>query len=145
LQTNGTLLDDEWCDFLTANRFLIGLSVDGPRELHDKYRVDKQNNGTFDDVMRGLAFLKKHKTDFNTLTVVNRANSQKPLLVYHFLKEIGSGFMQFIPLVERLPDINIKIRGMDFAEPPVYGSEEKQPVTEWSVEGLQFGEFLCQI
>ena len=90
LQTNGTLLDDEWCAFLTEHKFLVGLSVDGPRELHDRYRVDKQQRPTFDAVMRGLDFLKKHRTEFNTLTVVNRANSRQPLEVYRFLKEIGS-------------------------------------------------------
>src|ERR1041385_2529803 len=87
LQTNGTLLDDEWCQFLSENHFLIGLSIDGPAHLHDKYRVDKQQKPTFDSVMGGLEFLKKHKTDFNTLTVVNRANSQEPLAVYNFLKQ----------------------------------------------------------
>ncbi|HEY1662642.1 MAG TPA: anaerobic sulfatase maturase [Verrucomicrobiae bacterium] len=101
IQTNGTLLDDDWCRFLAANKFLVGLSIDGPRELHDIYRVDKRQQPTFDQVMRGLECLKKHKVDFNTLTVVNRANSQQPLEVYRFLKSIGSEFLQFIPLVER--------------------------------------------
>jgi len=104
IQTNGILLDDEWCEFLTEYGFLAGLSIDGPRELHDRYRVDKRGKPTFDAVMRALEFLKKHNTPFNTLTVVNDANSQHPLEVYRFLKEVSEGFMQFIPLVERKPD-----------------------------------------
>lgn len=146
LQTNGTLLDDEWCEFFTANGFLIGLSVDGPRELHDRYRVDKGQKPTFDRVMAGLALLKKHKTEFNTLTVVNRANSHKPLAVYRFLKEIGSGYMQFIPLVERKADAGAKELGLDYSEPPLAGKwSRSEPVTSWSVESRQYGEFLVQI
>ncbi len=145
LQTNGTLLDDEWGSFFAENRFLIGLSVDGPRELHDTYRVDKGQKPTFDRVMAGLDILKKHRVEYNTLTVVNRANSQRPLDVYRFLKEIGSGFMQFIPLVERLPDAGAKELGLDHAEPPVSGEFEKIPVTKWSVLSKDYGEFLVQI
>ncbi len=141
LQTNGTLLDDEWCEFLARHRFLIGLSVDGPREFHDQYRLDKHRQPTFDRVMRGLEFLKKHAVDFNTLTVVNRANSRRPLEVYRFLKEIGSGYLQFIPLVERAT------AGPGFAEPPEPGhpSVGVSPVTPWSVEAGQYGKFLCAI
>jgi uncharacterized protein len=145
LQTNGTLLDDEWCAFLAEHKFLIGLSIDGPRELHDRYRVDKHQKPTFDDVMRGLELLKNHKAEFNTLTVVNRANSQRPLEVYRFLKEIGSGFIQFIPLVERQAQTRLTVLGMDFAEPPVPGEIERPPVTGWSVEAKQYGEFLVRI
>ncbi len=79
IQTNGTLLDDEWGSFLAEHKFLLGLSVDGPAHLHDVYRIDKKQRPTFDDVMRGLGFLKKHGIDFNTLTVVNRVNSKHPL------------------------------------------------------------------
>ena len=147
LQTNGTLLDDRWCEFLAANRFLVGLSIDGPRELHDRYRVDKGQKPTFDAVMRGLAFLKKHRVEFNTLTVVNRANSQEPLKVYRFLKEIGSGFLQFIPLVERLPASLTAAPGLTFAEPPdpAHPAGTTSPVTPESVEAGQYGEFLCGI
>ena len=118
IQTNGTLLDDEWCEFLAANKFLVGLSIDGPAELHDKYRVDKRQQPTFGAVMRGLELLKKHGVEFNTLTVVNRANSQQPLEVYRFLKSIGSQFLQFIPLVERAAPAEMKTAGYDFAAPP---------------------------
>ncbi len=148
LQTNGTLLDDEWCEFFAKHKFLIGLSIDGPRELHDKYRVDKKQQPTFDAVMRGIELLKKHGCDFNTLTVVNRANSQKPLEVYRFLKEIGSGYVQFIPLVERLPQTRLKVLGFDFAEPPdpsMPANDPESPVTSWSVESRQYGKFLCAI
>jgi uncharacterized protein len=140
LQTNGTLLDAEWCEFLRENNFLVGLSIDGPREMHDRYRVDKGNRPTFDKVMRGLELLKEHNVEFNTLTVVNRHNSKNPLEVYRFLKKHGSGFMQFIPLVERAGD------GTMFASPPsLEGEEAPSPVTPWSVESQTYGDFLCAI
>jgi uncharacterized protein len=146
IQTNGTLLDDEWCEFLAANKFLVGLSIDGPAELHDKYRVDKRQQPTFASVMRGLELLKKHGVEFNTLTVVNRANSQQPLEVYRFLKGIGSQFMQFIPLVERAAPAEMKSAGYDFAAPPLPGRPENaSAVTPWSVEAEQYGNFLCAI
>lgn len=147
LQTNGTLLDDTWCAFFAEERFLIGLSIDGPRELHDVYRVDKHRRPTFDDVMCGIGLLKRHAVDFNTLTVVHRENSQRPLEVYRFLKEIGSGFIQFIPLVERVPTLTqIGVPGLQFAEPPFHGSGEADAsVTEWSVRPTDYGEFLCAI
>jgi uncharacterized protein len=154
LQTNGTLLDDEWCGFFKEQDFLIGLSVDGPRNLHDKYRVDKQGRPTFDLVMRGMDLLKKHQVQFNNLVVVNRMNQGHPLEVYNFLKKHGSGFMQFIPLVER---VGASGAPLDFAEPPVLSRSEngislpiiggrgKAEVTAWSVQPLAYGEFLCAI
>ncbi len=146
LQTNGTLLDDEWGKFLAENKFLIGISIDGPRELHDTYRVDKGQKPTFDKVMRGLEVLKKFKVDFNTLTVVNRTNSQHPLEVYRFLKSIGSEFLQFIPLVERAAPMDMKAAGYDFAAPPLPGERGySSVVTPVSVEAEQYGNFLCAI
>jgi uncharacterized protein len=146
IQTNGTLLDDEWGTFLAEHKVLVGLSIDGPRELHDAYRVDKQQRPTFDDVMRGLDVLKKHSVDFNTLTVVNRLNSRKPLDVYDFLRRTGSGFIQFIPLVERLPQMRLTVLGLDLAEPPVPGAaHDDSPVTDWSVRAWDLGEFLVRI
>jgi uncharacterized protein len=146
LQTNGTLIDDEWGQFLAEHKILVGVSIDGPRELHDHYRVDKGNAPTFDRVMRGLEKLKDHKVEFNTLTVVNRLNSQYPLEVYRFLKEIGSGFMQFIPVVERQaaepgPD------GLVLINPTFDRSrgDRHAEVTDWSVEPLAYGRFLAQI
>jgi len=147
LQTNGTLLDDEWCAFLAENQFLIGLSLDGPVKLHDTYRVDKKGGATYEQVLRGLRMLKKHAVEFNTLTVVSRANGQRPLEVYRFLRDIGSGFIQFIPLVERLADSEAKKLGLNLAAPPRVdeGDEARLPVTEWSVQPRQYGDFLCTI
>lgn len=146
LQTNGTLLNDDWCAFFKENGFLIGLSVDGPRELHDAYRVDKKQKPTFDLVMRGLEYLQKHSVDYNTLTVVNRKNSQRPLEVYRFLKSIKSSFLQFIPLVERKPSDAAKAMGFDLNPPPLLEAEENvSPVTSWSVEAGQYGTFLIDV
>ncbi len=141
LQTNGTLLDDRWGEFLSQNQILVGLSIDGPRELHDYYRRDKGGRGTFDQVIRGLDILHKHAIEFNTLTVVNSHNSAYPIEIYSFLKQIGSRFMQFIPVVERRaarPTDN----GLVLIQPAF---EEEAAVTEWSVVPLTFGHFLCRI
>lgn len=140
-QTNGVLLDDEWCEFLAENKFLVGLSIDGPRQLHDKYRVDKGGQPTFDKVMRGLGYLKKHKVEFNTLTVVQRHNSYHPLEVYRFLKEVGSGFMQFIPIVERIAEV-ADPDGLVLIAP---SSSTSARISPWSVEPLQYGRFLSAI
>ena len=102
MQTNGTLLDDQWCEMLNRERFLVGISIDGPTALHDRYRRDAGNEGSFARVMRGLELLKKHKVEFNTLTVINDLNASRPLEMYDFLKATGSTFWQFIPIVERL-------------------------------------------
>ncbi len=140
-QTNGVLLNDAWADFFVENRFLIGLSIDGPRELHDRYRVNKGGKPTFDSVMAAIGCLKKHSVDFNTLTVVNRTNSRHPLEVYEFLREAGSGFMQFIPIVERVTGAPAA-DGLHLIGPNWKNSAE---VSDWSVEPLQFGKFLCTI
>ena len=144
LQTNGTLLTDDWCRFFHEQNFLIGLSIDGPRRLHDTYRLDKGQKPTFDRVMFGLALLKKHKVEFNTLTVVSATNAKHPVEVYNFLKEMGSGYIQFIPLVERLPAEGAATGGLDYAEPPEPG-QKASPVTRWSVPSEAFGDFLIAI
>jgi uncharacterized protein len=148
-QTNGTLLDDEWGEFLAEHKFLIGLSVDGPEHLHDHYRVDKQQQPTFAKVMRGLEVLKKHEVEFNTLTVVNAANVHRPLEVYRFLRDVGSGFIQFIPLVERnvTESGTFKILNLDLQGPPDIdgGQRHFAPVTDWSVPARAYGQFLGQI
>jgi uncharacterized protein len=141
VQTNGVLLDDAWAEFLAENRFLVGVSLDGSAELHDCYRVNKGDQPTLQAVLRGLDYLKKHRVEFNTLTVVHRQNSYRPLEVYRFLKEVGSGFMQFIPIVERVakaPDPH----GLVLIGPQ---ATQEAAVSEWSVEPLQFGKFLCAI
>ena len=140
-QTNGTLLDDAWGEFLARNKFLIGLSIDGPAEIHDAYRVDKGGQPTFARVMHGLDTLKKHGVEFNTLTVINRKNSYHARQVYRFLKEIGSKYLQFIPIVEQVaatPDPN----GLVLLKPY---ARQKTTVSEWSVEPLQFGKFLSTV
>jgi len=105
LQTNGTLLDDEWGDFLAENNFLVGISVDGPKFLHDRYRVRADGQGSFDDVMKGLDVLRRHHVEYNTLTCVQADNAAQGKEIYAFLRdECGSSFMQFIPIVEWLPD-----------------------------------------
>ena len=140
-QTNGVLLNDAWAEFFQENRFLIGISVDGPRQLHDTYRVDKGGQPSFDRVMRGMEKLKLHNVDFNTLTTVHRANVEAPLEVYRFLKECGSGFMQFIPIVERISN-QATGDGLHLVSPDFAGSAQVAP---WSVGPRQFGRFLCAI
>jgi uncharacterized protein len=140
-QTNGTLLDDAWGEFLARNRFLVGISIDGPEDIHDAYRVDKGGQPTLARVLRGLGILKKHGVEFNTLTVINRKNSYRPRDVYRFLKEIGSQYLQFIPIVEQVaeePDAN----GLVLIKP---FSRQKASVSDWSVEPLQFGKFLTGV
>jgi uncharacterized protein len=131
LQTNGTTLDDDWCRFFRQHGFLIGLSVDGPRELHDAYRVDKAGRPTFDRVMAGAALLQKHGVEFNILTTVHAANAGHPLEVYRFLRdELGARYLQLIPIVER-------DNGTGF--------QEGERVTQRSVGGRQYGDFLIAI
>ncbi len=140
-QTNGILLDDEWGEFLAEHNFLIGLSIDGPRQFHDRYRVDKGQKPTFDRVVAGLEILKKHKVEFNTLTVLQNHNAEQPLEVYHFLKEIGSGFMQFIPIVERIAQEPAE-DGLELIDPDFEGQAR---VSKWSVGAVQYGRFLCKV
>jgi uncharacterized protein len=125
LQTNGVRLTDEWCEFLAAHGFLVGISIDGPAELHDAYRVDKGGAPTLDRVMRGVELLRRHGVEFNVLTTVHAANADYPLEVYRFLRDqVGTAFVQFIPIVERV--------GEDGA-------------SERSVTGVKYGEFLCSV
>ncbi len=146
-QTNATLLDDEWCRFLRDNDFLVGISIDGTRELHDIYRVDRKQNSTFDRVMRGIGLCRKHGVPFNTLTCVTRRNSRKPLEVYNFLRKIGSRYLQFIPIVERKPDDAASLLKLSLATPPEPEDENEKlsPVTRWSVLPKDYGEFLVTI
>lgn len=151
LQTNGTLLDDAWGAFLARERFLVGLSIDGPREVHDAYRVDRGGRPTWDKVMRGLKTLKKHRVEFNTLTVVHRRNVRRPLEVYEFLRAEGSGYMQFIPLVERKPLSADTARRLTSAAPPGHGQPLVPPelvreaVHDFVAAPELFGVFLSTI
>jgi uncharacterized protein len=128
IQTNGVFLDDDWCHFLRENGFLVGISVDGPEHLHDAYRTDKGGKATFKEVMVGVEFLKKHEVAYNILTTVHAANGDYPLDVYRFVRdEIGAQFVQFIPIVQLDNDT---------------GFQEGTKVTDRSVGGRQYGEFL---
>jgi uncharacterized protein len=146
-QTNGVLLDDEWGEFLAEHHFLVGISIDGPRHLHDAYRVDRGHQPTFDRVMAGIQVVRKHCVEFNTLTAVHRTNSQHPLEVYHFLREIGSGFIQFIPIVERAAPGASASPGLWLAPPPDHpdAAQVEAPVTPWSVRPADYGKFLCRV
>jgi uncharacterized protein len=147
-QTNGTLLDDEWGEFLAKNKFLVGLSLDGPAHLHDAYRVDRGQQPTFTRVVAGLEVLKKHGVEFNTLTTVHRKNSTQPLEVYRFLRQIGSGFIQFIPIVERNASaLAAEKNGLWLAPPPDHedATAVATQVTEWSVRPADYGAFLSAI
>lgn len=146
IQTNGTLLNDSWCSFFTEHDFLVGLSIDGPQHLHDANRPDKGGHPSFGKVMRGLACLRKHGTNFNTLTVVSRTNARQPLEVYRFLKEIGSAYLQFIPLVERVAGAEARAMGLDHAPPPEsLSGRERTSVTPESVDPREFGSFLLAV
>lgn len=130
-QTNGVLLDDDWCAFFREHDVLVGLSVDGPRDLHDAYRVDKGGAGTFDRVMRGYEALRRQGVEVNLLATVHAANQDHPLRVYRFLRdELDARFLQFIPIVER-------------AAPS--GFQEGTALTERSVDGAAYGRFMSAI
>ncbi|MFH0982399.1 MAG: anaerobic sulfatase maturase, partial [Planctomycetota bacterium] len=140
LQTNATRLTDEWCQFFRENNFLLGVSLDGDATVHDRYRVDKAGRPTHRATMDGLGLLKKHGVEFNLLTVVSRANASRPKEVYRFLKEHGSGFLQFIPLVERDAPAGA------FATPPgPAGDGEATGVSRASVPPEAWGNFLIGV
>ncbi len=124
LQTNGTLLNDEWCKFFKDNNFLIGISIDGPEHCHDRYRTKIDGKPSFKEVMRGINLLKKHNVDFNVMGVVNDYNADYPLEFYRFFKEIDARFIQFSPIVERLDD----------------GSP-----APWNVPSQKWGDFLITV
>ena len=152
LQTNGTLLDDDWCGFLAENDFLVGLSIDGPGQLHDHYRTYKDGRGTFDDVFRASKLLRKHKTRFTTLSCVNHVTAKHPLEVYRFLRdEVGPERMQFIPIVEprifretapqKWPDFLVP----DMDDPRARPGTPESVVEDWCVDPDDYGDFLIAI
>ncbi|NLC70581.1 MAG: anaerobic sulfatase maturase [Desulfuromonadaceae bacterium] len=146
LQTNGILLDDAWCRFLKQHNFMVGISLDGPREIHDRYRCDRQGNGSFDAVLRGLKFLQKHGVEFNVMACVARETARHPLEVYRFFKKEGIEFIQFTPIIERLPatvELNL---GLSLAVPADLDREEQNTaVTSWTVLPEEYGDFLIAI
>ncbi|MBM4153031.1 MAG: anaerobic sulfatase maturase [Kiritimatiellaceae bacterium] len=145
-QTNGTLIDNDWCKFLAKEDFLIGLSLDGPRHIHDRFRVDRGGKPTFDRVMKALKLMKAHRVKFNTLTCVTRQNAPHAVEMYEFLKNSGSTFFQFIPIIERLPDQQAVQMGLKWAAPPdaTTGTSDAR-VTPWTVQPEQYGKFLIDI
>jgi uncharacterized protein len=149
VQTNGTLLDDDWCSFLAENDFLVGISIDGPREVQDYYRPTKSGASSFDAVLNGLQLLKKHRVPFSTLTVVNRKSAAHALEIYRFLRdEVGTPYMQFIPCVEprqftetatgHIPASQL----VDASSPRVQPGHPLSVVTDWSVSPEDWGKFL---
>jgi len=152
LQTNGTLLTDEWCAFLKENRFLVGLSIDGPRELHDQYRTAKNGQPTFEKVFRAAKLLKHYCIPFNTLTCVHQFNAQRPLDVYRFLRrELEVTYIQLIPIVEYKTFERAAPHCWEADRLPVEGTPEARPghpdsiVTDWSVDPEEWGYFLCKV
>jgi uncharacterized protein len=150
IQTNGTKLDDEWAAFFKQHNFLVGLSIDGPQEMHDAYRVNKGGSGTFEQVMRGWQVLNKHGVDVNILCTVHAANADHPLEVYHFFRDdLKTHYIQFIPIVERstaemLPLANQGWSKRAGGDRPLY-QQAGDLVTERTVEAEQYGRFLIGI
>jgi uncharacterized protein len=131
LQTNGVLINDEWCRFLHDNNFLVGLSLDGPKQMHDTYRKDKAGHSVFDKVIDAARFMQKHSVQFNILCTVNAVNSQHPLEVYRFFRDdLKAPYLQFIPIVERDNET---------------GNQQGNRLTDRSVTASQYGKFLVDI
>jgi len=152
LQTNGTNIDDAWCEFLHRENFLVGLSIDGPKHLHDAFRKDRSGQGSFDRVFRASKLLRKHKVNFATLSCVNRSTAQHPLEVYRFLRdEVGSKRMQFIPIVEPVGFRQVAPQRWDERLMPKLGSSQARPgtggsaVEDWSVDPEDWGDFLSSV
>ena len=150
LQTNGTLIDDEWAAFLKENNYLVGLSIDGPRDMHDAYRVDKKGQGSFDDVVQAWECLRRHNVNVNILCTIHAANADYPLEVYRFFRdELGAKYIQLIPIVERATPETLAVAnrgwgGRKGVDRPLY-KQEGHLVTTRSVKPEQFGKFLIEI
>ncbi len=146
LQTNAMRLDDEWCAFFKENDFFIGVSLDGPKEIHDRYRKDHHSNGTFDRVMRSVRLLQQHGVEFNALACVGRETASRPLEVYRFFKEAGIRYIQFTPVVEREADEATNVIKLWLAGPAQLDRLERNTrVTPWTVEPEDYGDFLIAI
>lgn len=140
LQTNGTLLNDEWCEFFRENNFLIGISIDGPQEFHDEYRRDKMGRPSFHKVMKGISLLQKYGVEYNVMAVVNDYNSEYPVEFYNFFKKIGAQFIQFTPIVERLRKINSPLKLATANE-----SNTEAELAHYSISPVKWGSFLCGV
>ncbi len=138
IQTNGTLLTEEWCRFLHDNHWLVGVSVDGPKEFHDEYRRNRLGAPSFTKVMRGIDLLNKHQVEWNAMAVVNDFNADYPLDFYHFFKQIGCHYIQFTPIVERVAQ---HADGRHLAAV----DEEADKLAEFSISPEQWGRFICTI
>ena len=139
LQTNATLLTDEWCEFLHANNWLVGVSIDGTQDMHDHYRCDVGGAPSWAKVMRGIRLLNKHRVEWNAMAVVNAVNARRPLEFYHFFKEIGCRYLQLTPVVERI------MTHTDGRHLATLTDEASSPVADFSVTPEQWGNFLCAI
>ncbi len=147
IQTNGTLLDEEWAEFFKEHDFLVGLSIDGPRELHDAYRVNKGGQGSFDQVMRGLDYLRETRVEWNALTTIHAANGDRGREVYRFLRdECDARFIQFIPILERVAEAaeDGTVPWTSWRDRPLYVQEGSR-VTGRSVTAEQYGRFLIDV
>lgn len=138
IQTNGTLLTDEWCEFFKENNWLVGISIDGPQEFHDEYRKNRLGRPSFAKVMQGIRLLNKHGVEWNAMAVVNDYNADYPLEFYHFFKEIGCRYIQFAPIVERLS----KHEDGRYLATPLQPGEQ---LADFSVSPEQWGNFLCTL
>lgn len=145
IQTNGTLLNDEWCKFFKENNFLVGISIDGPKDFHDEYRRDKMGRPSFHRVMKGIELLKKHEVEFNCMAVVNDYNVDYPLEFYRFFKDIGCQYIQFTPIVERLRKKdhadNISLLKLATAKE----GDHEADLAPYTVPADKWGDFLCTI
>ena len=137
LQTNGTLLTDEWCRFLKANNWLVGISIDGPEAFHDRYRRDSQGRPSWQKVMEGIRLLQHYGVEWNAMAVVNRYNADHPQAFYRFFKSIGCQYIQFTPIVER------NVQHADGRHLASINDADDAPVTDFSVTPEQWGNFLC--
>ncbi len=140
IQTNGTLLNDDWCIFLKENNFLVGISIDGPQTFHDEYRRDKMGRPSFHRVMKGIELLQKHGVEFNCMAVVNDYNADYPLEFYQFFKEIGCQYLQFTPIVERLRKSKSPLKLATAQE-----EDNEAELAPYSVTADKWGNFLCSI
>ena len=139
IQTNGTLLTDEWCEFFAQNHWLVGISIDGPQEYHDHYRVTPAGKPSWEKVMQGIQLLKKHRVEWNAMAVVNAYNAEHPLEFYHFFRDNGCQYLQFTPIVERLTEHE---DGRTLAS---LADDREIPLADASVTPQQWGNFLCTI